>query len=115
MGKHFLLAITLTLSLTLESATVARGQGETSANFLGQAFNRVTESASGAAKLGNFGYQEGISILGGWIRHRDSLHYSVPLTKDVTYMFVAGGDNDAENVDIEIQDADGNPLEREKR
>lgn len=94
--------------LVLAGAIATVGaQGESSANFLNQAFVRVTDSASAAAKLGNFGYDEGVSILGAWVHCRDNVMYYVPLTRGVNYMFVAGGDNDAQDIDLEIQDDKG--------
>lgn len=99
----------------LGMASSACAQGQTSATYLKQAFIRVTDSASGAAKLGNFGYDDGISILGAWVDSRDSVNYYVPLTKGVNYMIVAGGDNDSQNVNLEIQDADSKVVASENR
>lgn len=90
-------------------------QGRTSANYLTQAFIRVTDSAAGAAKLGNFGYQEGISILGAWVNAGDDCKFSIYFAKDVNYMIVAGGDNDAQNVNVEIINEAGRVVATEDR
>jgi hypothetical protein len=94
---------------------LARSQNPSSGVYLSQAFERVTESAAGAAKLGNFGYHEGISVIGAWVDCRDSVTFTIPLKAGANYMFAAGGDNDAQNVDLEIQDAAGKTLAKETR
>lgn len=111
MSKRYAIAVLVLIG----SAALVRSQGQTSANFLQQAFVRVTDSAAGAAKLGNFGYQEGISVLGAWVKHRDSCDFSIPLSKGVNYLFVAGGDNDAQDLDLDILDGAGNKLAGENR
>jgi len=93
----------------------AWSQGRTSANYLSQAFIRVTDSAAGAAKLGNFGYQEGISILGAWVNTGDDCRFSIYFAKDVNYMIVGGGDNDAQNVNVEIINEAGRVVANEDR
>lgn len=107
--------IVIAALLSIGSVTTIWAQGQNSASYLSQAFIRVTDSASGAAKLGNFGYDDGISILAAWVDCRDSVMYYVPLTKGVNYMFVAGGDNDSQDVNLEIQNADGKTVASENR
>jgi hypothetical protein len=97
-------------------ASAAQSQGRVSAGYWTQAFIRVTDTAAGAAKLGNYGYQAGISILGAWVDARDRCEFSIWLKKDVNYMFVAGGDNDAQDVDVNILDSmTGKSLANEDR
>jgi hypothetical protein len=104
--------VALALALVLSAAWP---QGQVSVNYWRQAFLRVTESAAAAAKLGNYGYQRGISILGAWVDSKDQCSFSIYLEKDVNYMFVAAGDNDAQDVDFEILDAAGKTLASEDR
>src|SRR5712671_5796219 len=90
-------------------------QGQTSVNYWTQAFIRVTDSAAGAAKLGNFGYQEGISILGAWVDKGEDCKFSIYFAKDGNYMIVAGGDNDAQDINVEIQNQAGRTIASEDR
>jgi hypothetical protein len=96
-------------------ASAVWAQGATSATYVGQAFIRVTASASDNAKLGNFGYDDGICILGAWVDCRDDVQFWLSLRKDDNYMLVAGGDNDCQDVQIDVLDENGKQVAGEKR
>ena len=75
----------------------------------------VTEAAARLSKLINDGNEDGytlannsFSIGGGWLKQskKDWIPlFTVPLQAGKTYRFIAAGDKDAKDVDIEILDA----------
>ncbi len=101
--------------LLVVSVAMVRSQGQESANYWAQAFVRVTNSAAGAADTADYGYQEGISILGAWIKHRDSCDFVIHLTRGVKYLFVAGGDKDALDLNVEIIEESGKVVAKDER
>jgi hypothetical protein len=89
------------------SSAPARAQGKSDAFFLTEAIVRVTNLAKSAENIGAYGYNDGVSIVAGWVKHKGSLTLNTPLTAGTTYMFLAGGDKDATDVDLEIFDPNG--------
>jgi len=100
-------------ALLFVNATPASAQGKATGNFMAQAVVRVTDNADKINKgrvnagLGTYGYNEGISILGGWVNPNSSLSLTTDLKANVNYLFLADGDFDAADVDLEILDANG--------
>ena len=89
-------------------------QGKTTGQFMNEAVIRVTNVANGV-KFINYGYNEGISILGGWVDEKASLNFTTPLQAGKEYLFLAGGDNDAQDVDLEILDSRNNVVAADVR
>jgi len=56
------------------------------------------------------GFDDGISILGTLVRPGASSTVVRHLTAGTTYYFVAGGDNDAQDVDLAVKDMNGRTL-----
>lgn len=96
----------LALMLFGGMAQPAHAQGKATGQFLDAAVVRVTDIAA-KAKFAQYGYADGLSILGGWVDEKASLSFSMELQKGVDYLLLAGGDNDALDVDLELQDATG--------
>src|SRR5436309_3242261 len=94
-------------ALLLVPAGPVHGQGKDSGLYLAEAFTRVTDNAALAKKLVGYGYSDGISILGAWINAGENAAIDLPLTAGTSYIFLAAGDKDAEDVDLEILDAKG--------
>jgi hypothetical protein len=77
----------------------------------------VAQSSANLVKLINAANGDGfklrdnsLSIGGGWLKQSTSdwvKIYSVPLKAGTQYRFLAAGDNDAKDVDIEVSDATG--------
>ncbi len=102
------LALCVVLTLLLASPETTRGQGKDSGGWLTQAFNRVTNNAGIAQKLVGYGYADGLSVLGGWIDAGKQLEFDLrSLTVGTSYMIIASGDKDAEDIDLEIRDPNG--------
>jgi hypothetical protein len=95
------------------AADLIRYKAEDVAKFMNQAVVRVTNIANQAKGVGNLGYENGVSILGGWIQQNKSLSVTYNLPAGVDYVFIAGGDNDATRVDLEVLDANNTVLARD--
>jgi hypothetical protein len=83
--------------------------------YLKQAVVRVTDNTKVAGRLTGYGYNDGISILGTWLPAGGRSNFRLQLTAGVSYMFIAGGDNDAQDVDLEVFDDAGNQLAADTR
>src|SRR6266849_6270658 len=73
-------------------------QGRSSANYLTEAFNRVTNNSDAAKYLVQYGYAEGTCIVGGWVESGSKMTFGLTLIGGKQYGFIAGGDQDAEDV-----------------
>lgn len=111
-AKRSVLTLVLLGGLWGAAAAPAAAQGRDTRLYSAQAVVRVTNIAS-TAKFINYGYREGLSILGGWIEGRSYLTFSTRLIQGVDYLLLAAGDNDAQDVDLEIVDANGNVLAKD--
>lgn len=111
-GKAVLLALVLPAWLCW-GLPEAKAQGKSTGQFMAEAVVRVTNIANGPGFRG-FGYADGISIMGGWVNERASLDFSFDLLGGVEYKFVAGGDLDASDVDLDILDAGGRVVASDK-
>lgn len=103
------------LTLTATAVSLAQAPGAATGQYFFQAFERVTKTAQDNAQIGDYGYNEGISILGAWVKNGDSLSFGFPLKADVNYLFIAAGDNDAQDIKVSIENKDGKVIETEKR
>jgi hypothetical protein len=102
------------LALALFAAPAA-GQGKSSGVYLAEAFTRVTGNADQAKRLVGYGYNEGISVMAAWVRQGEKVTFKLTLTGGVQYMFLAGGDLDALDVDLFIRDSQGNVVAKDDR
>ncbi|MCI0459917.1 MAG: hypothetical protein L0Z62_23445 [Gemmataceae bacterium] len=108
LRRGIYLVLGLGLPWLLSAPAAAYTQGQSSGTYLSQAFTRVTNNAGAARKLIGYGYADGLSILGGWISAGDKLEFDLRrLEIGTSHMIIAGGDNDAEDVDLEILDPNG--------
>jgi hypothetical protein len=107
--RSAVLALTLG-ALLLVPAGPTPGQGVTgkdSGGFLTQAFVRVTDNAELTKRITGYGYADGVSVLAAWVDRGDSVAFIRPLSANISYMFLAAGDRDAQIVNLEILDVDG--------
>lgn len=58
--------------------------------------------------IGTLGYDDGISLLGGFVRRGQTLGLTHELRSGVEYAFLTGGDSDVLDLDMEISDEFGN-------
>lgn len=115
-GVRRLLEVSLVLVVSAVAAVgFAQAPGAATGQYFFQAFERVTKAAQDNAKIGDYGYNDGICILGAWVKNGDSITFGFPLKKDINYLFIAAGDNDAQDIGVSIEDKNGNVLETEKR
>lgn len=87
-------------------AGAQQGQGI----YFTQASNRLAKLIDGANKAGYRQPNNSFSIAGGWIKQSQTNWvpiFTVELEAGKEYRFLAAGDNDARDVDLQIQDADG--------
>jgi len=101
-----LCASLLGIALLAGVAPRAQAQGKATGQFMDQAVVRVTDLAA-SPKYAKYGYSDGISILGGWMNQGGKLSFTMDLNGGTDYLLLAGGDKDAEDVDLEILDATG--------
>lgn len=94
---------------------MAHAQGRDSGRYLSEAFTRVTDNANIAKQVVGYGYNEGISILGGWVDQGNHLRFTLPLKGGTSYLFLGAGDKDAEDVDLEILNENGKVLAADVR
>ena len=100
------LASVLTMLAAENRAIAQAGQGV----YITQASARLTKLVDAANKGGYSLQDNSFSIGGGWLKQSQTTWvplFTVPLTEGTTYRFLAAGDNDAKDVDLEVQDKDG--------
>jgi hypothetical protein len=87
-------------------AHAQQGQGI----YIEQASARLDKLVESANKTGYFLPNDAFSIAGSWVKQDKKVWVplvTVRLTAGKEYRFLATGDNDARDVDLDIQDADG--------
>jgi hypothetical protein len=105
-----LLALALSLagrSQRAEAAPREWGAGK----YLTQAVTRVMASMR---KVGDdFGFDEGVCIMGAFLAPKATVAFDRPLRAGSAYVILGGGDNDAEDLDIEVLGPDGRVVARD--
>lgn len=74
---------------------------------VGRAVERVGAIAAHLSSANNYGYDEGISLLGAFIRPGADCSINVELNEGVRYVFAGAGDDDARDVDIIVRNSAG--------
>jgi hypothetical protein len=99
--------------LALPAATPAQeGQGK----YVAEASVRLTRLITTANKDGFKLQEDAFSFGGAWLKQGKKnwvTLYTVDLQEGMSYRFIAAGDDDALDVDLEVQDADGNVVARD--
>jgi hypothetical protein len=96
----------LTIGAGARRADAQEGQGI----YVAQASARLTRRINTGNRDGFTLQNNSFSIGGGWIKQSKSdwvALFTVQLVADKNYRFLATGDDDARDVDIDIQDANG--------
>ena len=86
--------------------------------YITEATVRLTKLVNAANSSGYELQNNSFSIGGGWLKQSQSdwiALYTVPLTAGKTYRFIAAGDSDARDVDLEVQDAKGKVWARDDK
>lgn len=81
----------------------------TPGRYLVQAIGRVYGQAARAVEVG-YGFENGVSLLGSYIRRGGTTTLVRELEEGVDYGFVGGGDNDVLDVDLVLLDEYGNKV-----
>lgn len=102
----------IVMSTLLTPPQPAKFPGGAAARFLLEAFQRVSKADE---ETKQYGFKPGISILGAWLRNGDTNYFGLPLTKNIKYVFLAAGDNDAQCIDLRIEDDKGRSVVMDKR
>jgi len=116
-----MLVTMLSLGACAGSAAPIFAQGASTGRYMAEAVVRVTDLAVRINSnrvnmgLGTYGYRENISVLGGWVNVNASLRFDTDLRGGVEYLFLADGDLDAEDIDLEIIDGNGNVVASDLR
>ena len=84
----------------------AQAQGKKTTPFLLDSFLRATDLADKADQAG-YGLAAGISVKGCWLAEGKDIFFNRLLVGGLTYRFIASGDRNALDVDVEIRDATG--------
>jgi hypothetical protein len=115
--KSTCLGLAAGLGLLLGNPQPACAQGKSTGTYLTEAFTRVTNNADIAKRVGaGYGYADGLSVLAGWVDAGDRLQFALRhLQAGTRYMVIAGGDRDADDVDLEILDPDGRVIASDVR
>ncbi len=92
----------------LLSVRPARSGGEwVQGRRMAKAVANVMAAARTVNDLSDYGYDDGICILGAYVRHGASASITCSLKADERYLLLGGGDDYAEDVDIHLLNADG--------
>ena len=97
-------AIAVAVALAWAAPAPAQ-QPKHAAGFLSEAFVRVTDLATKANTKLQYGYakEANPSILAGWVKRGGRLEFTYRnLIGGGEYLFLADGDNDAEDVDVQV-------------
>lgn len=98
-------------SLALISASLAPNRLDDSTKLL-EAMTTVMTGSTSAIKDTTLGYRDGISILGAYLDAGKSIAFSTSFEAGAKYVLVAGGDNNADDIDVAIT-ADGRTLAKD--
>ncbi|HKI19611.1 MAG TPA: hypothetical protein VKA15_17120 [Isosphaeraceae bacterium] len=80
-----------------------------------QAVGRVMGSARAISDRTVFGYAEGTSIMAAFLRPGADIAFTRPLYRGQEYVILGGGDQDVQDLDVEISDPDGRVIARDTR
>ncbi len=78
-----------------------------------QAMGQVLDGAHEIGRMTGYGFDDGISILGAYVQPGATVAINRPLQGGKRYLLLAGGDNDARDVDVELLDDDGQVVARD--
>jgi len=101
-------------------AAVFGGEGRAVAQqgaYVTQAAGRLTKLVDKSNQQGFVLQNNSFSIGGGWLKQSEKIWvpiYSIKLEAGKTYRFLAAGDNDARDVDLDVQDAAGNTVAKDE-
>jgi len=99
----------LCTGVVLGTQSRVRAQG---GEYLTQALGRAVTATQDLQNGTSLGLESGgkPAVMGGWMDQGESVSIRRDLEVGVRYVFIAGGDDDAIDVDLEILDASGNRL-----
>jgi hypothetical protein len=106
---RFSVAVAVSLAALLAGSGSAFAQ-EKQGPFVAQASKRLTNLVSKANDEGYKLQDNKLSIGGGWIKQGNDnwvTLYSIVLEKGTAYRFLAAGDDDARDVDVQVVDGNG--------
>lgn len=72
-----------------------------------QAVAKVLGATTKAVKQSNYNFNAGVCFGIAVVRKGDKIQTSYPLERGVRYLFIGGGDNNAQNIDIAVLDSKG--------
>lgn len=121
MTKFLSVRGSLTLGLCLASLFLVAGPQRVSAQegqgkYITQASKRLTTLIDKANEKGYSLTDNNFSIGGGWLKQSTTKWvplYTIKLTAGKKYRFIAAGDGDAKDVDLEVIDSDGRTKARD--
>jgi len=83
--------------------------------YMAQAVERVLDGAGIATKDTEYGFIDGqFCVLGAYLPKEQTVSMSFKLKAGTSYMFIGGGDDDANDVDLYLKNAAGTTLARDE-
>jgi hypothetical protein len=80
-----------------------------------QAVGRVMGSVRLASNISDYGYDNGICIMAAFLRPGATVAFNRPLERGERYMILGGGDDDVEDLDIEVLDSSGDVVAKDDK
>lgn len=82
--------------------------------YLTQAFDRIYTPLGILSEKTGYGLDESVAVLGAILGRGEKVWFKRPLRANVEYVFAAGGDDDALDVDLELSDSAGKLVARDR-
>jgi len=108
--KWLVAALVCVASVVGVLATSSRAPAQEQGKYVTEATVRLIKLMNAANKQGYALKEDDFSIGGGWLKQSTEKWiplYTIQLQEGKKYRFLAAGDADAKDVDIEVQDSDG--------
>ena len=82
--------------------------------YMTQAFDRIYTPLGILSEKTGYGFDDSVAVLGAILKRGEKVRFTRPLRAKVEYVFAAGGDDDAVDVDLELSDSGGNLVARDR-
>lgn len=107
------IAMTIVLIVILAAPSVMAQDKWTPGVYMNQAIQNITTMSQYAASLTGYGYNWGVCVMGSFLDVSEQVGWTVQLEGGVEYMFLGGGDEDAQDIDISIYSSSNKLMEQD--
>lgn len=106
--------------LLLTAAVRQNAQAQSATNwipgkYMTQSVANVLSSALRAGDITSFGFRDGTCVMSAYIRRGNTVTMPLRLESGESYLFIAGGDDDATDVDLSVENANGLEVASDKK